>query len=88
MNKILILAIGAVIAVPAQAQVTQINSTHSVPKARNPNTKICEREQKTGSRLETVEVCMTAQQWADQRQGHRSDLEKVQQVTNGNVKGN
>jgi hypothetical protein len=82
MKKLALLVIGAAIALPAHAEVTQISSANPMPKGNNPNAKVCERQQKTGSRLENVTVCMTAQEWKDLRQGHRDDLEKVQRIVN------
>lgn len=65
-------------ATPLVAQVTSIESSRPAPKARNPNAKICEKIEVTGSRLGSRRICMTAQQWAQQRQDHRDDLERAQ----------
>lgn len=63
---------------PALAQVTSIQSSRPVAKVKDPNKKICEEMGVTGSRLGTKRVCMTAAEWAAQRQDHRNDIEKVQ----------
>lgn len=82
MLKMMALMVSASLALPAMAQ-DSIASSNPLPKSGgDPNRKICERVEKIGSRLSTVTVCMTAQEWKDQRQGHRGDLEKVQQVVN------
>lgn len=82
MKKLGLILIAAAVAIPAHAQVSEIRSSNPMPKGKNPNAVICEREQKTGSRLEQVTVCMTAQEWKDLRQGHRQDTERVQRTVN------
>ena len=83
MLKTVAFVIGASLALPAMAQISSTSSSNPLPKSGgDPNRKICERVEKIGSRLSSVTVCMTAQEWKDQRQGQRSDLEKVQQVVN------
>jgi hypothetical protein len=70
---------------PALAQVTSIESATAArqPKlAGDLNRIVCDRVQRTGSRLAVDKVCMTVREWADHRDGHRADLEKVQQVVN------
>lgn len=47
-------------------------------KAKDPNRKICEKIEVTGSRLGATKVCMTEQQWQDQRRAQRDDLESAQ----------
>jgi hypothetical protein len=70
-------------AVPALAQVTTIESANPLPKrSADPDKIICERVERTGSRLEVDKVCLTAQQWSDHKYGHRADLEKVQRIVN------
>jgi hypothetical protein len=68
---------------PAVAQVTTIESSNPLPKqSADPDKKICERVERTGSRLQVEKVCLTAQQWSDHKYGHRADLEKVQRNVN------
>lgn len=68
---------------PALAQVTTIESANSTPpRSSDPDKVICERVERTGSRLQTEKVCMTAQQWSDHKYGHRADLESVQRIVN------
>lgn len=59
------------------AAVAQAADT-SGDKAKDPNRKICEKVEVTGSRLGATKVCMTAQQWEDQRRAQRDDLENAQ----------
>ena len=80
MKKFALLLAAAALAAPAYGQVSSIASSNPLPKGKNPNAKICERELKTGSRLENVTVCMTANEWKDLRQGHRDDVERVQRI--------
>ena len=70
---------------PALAQLTTIESSNPLPKpitGSNLDKIICERVQRTGSRLEFDKVCMTALQWKNHRQGQREDFEKVQRIVN------
>ncbi len=70
-------------AAPALAQVTTIENANSAPpRSNDPDKLICERVERTGSRLQVDKVCLTARQWSDHKYGHRADLEKVQQVVN------
>jgi len=61
--------------VPAIAQAAETKTD----KAKDPNRKICETVEVTGSRLGATKVCMTEQQWQDQRRVQRDDLERAQQ---------
>jgi hypothetical protein len=85
MRRLVISALLLALASSASAQVSSIGSSNPLPK---PPVKgdldriICEREERTGSRLQVDKVCMTALQWKDHQLGHREDLEKVQQVVN------
>ena len=68
---------------PAVAQVTTIESSNPLPKRSvDPDKLICERVERTGSRLTVDKVCLTAQQWSDHKYGQRADLEKVQRIVN------
>jgi hypothetical protein len=79
-RAVLFLAASAV-AMPAAAQVTQMESATATPKSSNPNEKICQRIVKTGSRLGSSTVCMTANEWKDVQQGQREDVERRQRQT-------
>ena len=48
-------------------------------KQTDPNRVICEKIRETGSRLNTRKVCMTAQQWEEQRRRDRENLQDAQQ---------
>ncbi|HEX6661237.1 MAG TPA: hypothetical protein VF067_05150 [Sphingomicrobium sp.] len=86
MLKRLCLAAAALFAAsPALAQVTTIETSNPLPKhSSDPDKLICERVERTGSRLQVEKVCLTAQQWSDHKYGHRADLEKVQRIVNQN----
>jgi invasion protein IalB len=45
----------------------------------DPDRIICEKIRETGSRLNTRKVCMTAQQWEEQRRRDRENLQDAQQ---------
>lgn len=73
----------AVLALLAGAAPVAAQSSSSTPPAPNstqkdPNRIICERQQEVGSRLASKRVCMTAQQWQEQRQRDREGVEENQ----------
>jgi len=63
-------------AAPALAQT---QDGQKPAKQADPNRVICEKVQETGSRLNSKKVCMTAQQWDEQRRRDRENLQDVQQ---------
>lgn len=63
-------------AVSATAQTAQ--DSKPAAKAKDSNRKICEEFKETGSRLAGRRVCMTAADWAAQRQDNRNDTEHAQ----------
>ena len=62
---------------PAMAQ----NQPNPPPNSKQPDPDriICEKIQETGSRLNVRRVCMTAQQWEEQRRRDRENLQDAQQ---------
>lgn len=78
LKQLIAVALTATLVAPVAAQVTSIQSSRPVAKVKNPNKKICEDMGITGTRLGGKRVCMTADEWAAQRQDHRNDVEKVQ----------
>lgn len=79
MLKMLIIASVAVALGSAAAAQTGVPASSPIAgKVGDPNRKICEKVLKTGSRLGAVTVCMTAQQWDEQRRDHRDDVERAQ----------
>ena len=65
---------------PAVAQTATSSSTPVAAKAKDPNRKICEKVEKTGSRVNVVRICMTAAQWEEQKRENREHLERVQRA--------
>ncbi len=63
--------------VPALAQAPAASKPVAA-NAKDPNRKICEEFKETGSRVAGRRVCMTAADWAAQRQDNRDDVEKAQ----------
>jgi hypothetical protein len=83
MLKLITLAVVAALgATPLIAQVSSIETARPAGKPVDPNKLVCERVEKTGTRLGARRVCMTADQWAAQRSEQRADLERVQRVVN------
>ena len=67
-----------VTAAPALAQA-QPDGQQPSAKQNDPNRVICEKIRETGSRLNSRKVCMTAQQWEEQRRRDRENLQDAQQ---------
>ena len=65
-------------AAPTLAQSNGGDSANAAAK-KDPNRIVCEKIQETGSRLNSRKVCMTAQQWEDQRRRDRENLQDAQQ---------
>lgn len=75
-----IFAVSAILlagAVPAAAQAPEA-AKEPTAKVKDPNRKICEEFKETGSRLAGRRVCMSAVDWAAQRQDNRNDVERAQ----------
>jgi len=78
LKRLIVVALVTGFSVPVAAQVTSMETSRPAPKPKDPNAKVCEKIEVTGSRLGSRRVCMTAADWAAQRQDHRNDIEKVQ----------
>jgi hypothetical protein len=88
MLKLVTLAAVAVFGTaPLLAQVSSIETARPASKPADPNKLICERVEKTGTRLGARRVCMTAAQWDAQRREQREDLERVQRIQNQSPSG-
>lgn len=66
MLKSLSVVVLLLVASPALAEVVSSPAAQAA-KARDPNRKICEPVEETGSRLSSKRICMTAAQWEAQR---------------------
>lgn len=67
-------------AVPAFAQgAAPAASSQAQAKPADPMSEVvCQKQEVVGSRLATRRVCMTRQQWLEQRSSDRQDTEKAQ----------
>lgn len=81
MKLFLLAALLAPPATPSLAQVASIESNRPASAKADPNKKICERIEETGTRLGARRVCMTRQEWDAQRSNHRNEVERTQQNT-------
>ena len=73
----LAIASSIIVVGPASAQ----NGAQAAPQARaagDPSEVVCEKQSVVGSRLAARRVCMTRQQWAEQKLLDRQDTEKTQ----------
>ena len=82
LKPLIIASLAIAAASPVMAESGTTTTTPVTDKAKDPNRKICEKVEKIGSRLSVVRVCMTAQQWEEQRREHRENFERVQRVVN------
>ena len=78
LKQLMAVALVATCSAPLAAQVSSIESSRPAATAKDPNAKVCERIEVTGSRLGSRRICMTAAAWAAQRQDHRNDIERAQ----------
>jgi len=69
------LALGAA---PAIAQAPSAGTAPASAKAQDPDKKICQRVEETGSRLGDRRICKTRAEWAAERQESRNELERAQ----------
>ncbi|HKX91302.1 MAG TPA: hypothetical protein VJM15_02605 [Sphingomicrobium sp.] len=79
-----LVAAGLIVASPAVSQTTPSAApTQGAAKQDDPNKKICEIVEETGSRLDRKRVCHTAAQWAEIRAQTQANLQRVQQQSTG-----
>jgi len=64
---------------PVLAQAQANGQPAPAAKDKDPNRVICQKIQETGSRVASKKVCMTAQQWEEQRRNDREYVEDSQQ---------
>lgn len=77
--KIILAGIACATLMSAAPALAQTQPDGQKPKPSDPNRIICEKIQETGSRLNSRRVCMTAQQWEEQRRRDRENLQDAQQ---------
>jgi hypothetical protein len=75
----LLAALLGTVALPISAQVTSVSSDRPTKAPTDPNKKICERVEETGTRLGGRRICMTAAEWEARRASDRTELERAQQ---------
>lgn len=72
-------ALAALLAIGAAPAIAQAPSAGTAPaKAQDPDKKICQRVEETGSRLGDKRICKTRAEWAAERQESRNELERAQ----------
>jgi hypothetical protein len=79
LKLLLLTALLGAAALPASAQVASIGSNRPTKAPADPNKKICERVEETGTRLGSRRVCMTAAEWQARRASDRTEVERAQQ---------
>lgn len=62
----------------AQTSATAAPAATNAKPAYDPNEKVCEKQEVTGSRLGYKRICKTRAEWAQSRLQDRQELERVQ----------
>ena len=79
MIRVLARGVLAALALPLMCAPAMASDPRPAPqKAHDPNEVVCEKQEVSGSRLQSRRVCMTRAQWADLRLQDRQEIEKVQ----------
>jgi invasion protein IalB len=84
MRNLVYLCASAIVLVPAGApalaqSAPQQQQDQQKDKSKfDPNEVVCEKQMETGSRLSSHRVCMTRNQWAEQRRLDRQEVDRVQ----------
>lgn len=78
------------IAAPVVAQTTPAApaTPSALPKTKDPNRIICERQEEIGSRLGGKKVCHTALEWPDLKHENREQVDDWQQRNTLNPRSN
>jgi invasion protein IalB len=66
-------------AAPASSQSQATGQPAAPAQTKDPNRVICQRIEDIGSRLASKRICMTSQQWDEQRRQDRMTLQDLQQ---------
>jgi invasion protein IalB len=75
-------AAGLMLALGAAPALSQSQPTGQQTAQKDPNRVICQRVEEIGSRLASKRICMTAQQWDEQRRQDRMAVQNLQQREN------
>jgi invasion protein IalB len=62
----------------AGAQSAPVPSANQTPKTSDPKKIICQRVDEIGSRLQTKQVCKTAEEWSADQTESRNAVEQIQ----------
>jgi hypothetical protein len=84
--KIRLLAPAALVALCFAAPAFAAGDETNSQQAENDDSKsqvVCQVQRVTGSRLAAKRVCLTREQWADQRRQQRQDLQRAQGARQG-----
>lgn len=71
-----VLLAGTILSLPAAAQ--ELTPPPVKKAAKDPNEVVCEKQEVLGSRLAVRKICMTRQQWAEQRASDRDLVQRSQ----------
>lgn len=76
--------IGMLVAACASVTMIAAPAAAAAPQKKSDGSKvICRDMGETGSRLASKRVCLTRDQWRQQKEAERTDLEKAQRIRTG-----
>jgi invasion protein IalB len=78
LKSVLTFSLAAFLATSAGAQSTSVPSANQTPKTSDPKKIVCQRVDEIGSRLQTKQVCKTAEEWTADQTESRNAVEQIQ----------
>jgi invasion protein IalB len=81
LKSVLTFSLAAVMSVSAGAQSNSTPSSNQTPKTSDPKKIVCQRVDEIGSRLQTKQVCKTAEEWTVDQNDNRDAVAAMQAST-------
>ena len=78
LKSVLTFSFAAALSASAGAQSASPPSTNQTPATSDPKKIVCQRVDEIGSRLQTKQVCKTAEEWAADQRDNRQAVEQIQ----------
>ena len=78
LKSVLTFSLALVLSVSASAQSSSVPSSNQTPKTSDPKKIVCQRVDEIGSRLQTKQVCKTAEEWSAEQTDSRDAVAALQ----------
>jgi invasion protein IalB len=78
LKPVLTFCLAATLSVSASAQSSSVPSANQTAKTSDPNKIVCQRVDEIGSRLQTKQVCKTAEEWTAEQNDNRDAVAAIQ----------